>query len=63
MAETRLLRIREVLDRIGLGRSKLYQLVKADPDFPRPVHVGKAVRWRDRDIEEWIGRQGQETAA
>ena len=62
--ETRLMRLPQVIERLGVGRSTLYRLVADDPTFPRPVKVGrKVVAWRSDLLEEWIVRQGQQTAA
>ncbi len=62
--EMRLLRLPEVLERIGVGRTTLYKLVAEDPTFPRPVKVGrKIVAWRSDLLEEWIVGQGQQKAA
>ena len=62
--ETRLMRLPEVIERLGVGRSTLYRLVAEDPTFPRPVKVGrKVIAWRSDLLEEWIVRQGQKAAA
>ena len=62
--EMRLLRLPEVLERIGVGRTMLYRLLAEDPTFPRPVKVGrKIVAWRSDLLEEWIVSQGQQRAA
>ena len=62
--ETRLMRLPQVLERLGVARSTLYRLVAEDPTFPRPVKVGrKVVAWRSDLLEEWIIRQGQQAAA
>ena len=51
----RLLRISEVIPIVGISKSVIYQRLK-DSDFPKPVNVGpRAVRWRQSDIETWIG--------
>ena len=51
---TRLLRLPAVLERTGLGRSALYDLMAAGR-FPRPLQIGaRAVAWREDEIEEWI---------
>lgn len=53
MSEARLLRIAEVGERVGLGKTKIYALIK-DGEFPEPTKVGKASRWLSRDVTEWI---------
>ncbi len=53
-SEARLIRIEEVQDRLGVSRSTVYSLVRKHSGFPRPVHIGRALRWRLSDIERWI---------
>lgn len=56
-SEARLIKIEEVQDRLGVSRSTVYSLVRKHSDFPRPVHIGRALRWRLSDIEGWIESQ------
>lgn len=49
----RLIRIKEVLHIAGLGRTKVYALIKTG-DFPAPRHIGKASLWVDSEVQEWI---------
>ena len=52
----RLLTRRQVSERVGLGRSAIYDRM-ARGEFPRPIDLGpKCVRWSEREIEEWIAR-------
>ena len=51
---TRLIRLREVQHRIGLGRSTIYRWM-AEGRFPKPVQLGGyAVAWAEDDVEAWI---------
>ena len=51
---TRILRLPEVLARVGLSRSTVYQLMAAS-DFPASVRLTpSSVGWRSDDIEAWI---------
>ena len=51
---TRLIRLKEVQHRIGLGRSTIYRWV-AEGRFPKPVQLGGyAVAWAEDDVEAWI---------
>lgn len=54
MAE-KLLRARAVLDRIGISRSRLYDLVRGGK-FPPPVSLcgGKLLAWHEAVVDEWI---------
>ena len=62
--EMRLMRLPEVLERLGVGRSTLYRLVANDPTFPPPIKVGRrVVAWQSDLLEEWIVSQGQRAAA
>jgi prophage regulatory protein len=50
----KLLRRREVLQKIGISRSTLDRLMNRG-QFPRPVEIGaKVVAWRESDVETWI---------
>ncbi len=42
--ETKYLRIPAVLQRYGVGRTTIYDLV-AKSEFPRPIHVGRSALW------------------
>lgn len=52
-----LLRLPQVIDRVGLRRSSLYRRV-AEGTFPAPVKLGvRAVAWDSRAIDAWIAKQ------
>ena len=52
MAE--ILRVHDVLDRLGIGRSTLYEW-QARGDFPRAIPLGERARgWLESDVDEWI---------
>lgn len=56
MAETpkRFLRIRQVIDRVGLRRTALRDKVKRG-EFPAPYPLGaRAVAWLEADVDAWI---------
>ena len=51
---TRLIRLKEVQHRVGLGRSTIYRWM-AEGKFPKPVQLGGyAVAWAEDDIQLWI---------
>ena len=53
-SETRILRLPEVVARVGLSRSTIYELMP-DGDFPASVNLTpKARGWRSDDIDAWI---------
>ncbi len=51
----RILRVRDVLDRIGgVSRSTLYRWMDAGR-FPRPLKLGpQAAGWRETDVDAWL---------
>ena len=61
----RILRLDEVLSRVGLRRSTVYLKITLG-EFPRPIPLGgKAVGWLDYEIEHWFNdrikqREGKE---
>ena len=62
-AEISLLKIHEVMARVGLSRSVIYLKVSAGK-FPRPVYPAKkAPRWRSDVISAWIEGLPEDRAA
>ena len=55
----RVLRLREVEQRIGLKRSTIYEMVQAGM-LPKPRNLGRrAIGWLETDIEDWIHSRPQ----
>ncbi|ABE36316.1 prophage CP4-57 regulatory family protein [Paraburkholderia xenovorans LB400] len=53
-AKARLIRLREVRTRVGLGASTVYRYLAAGK-FPRPVEIGGGrVAWVESEIDAWI---------
>lgn len=51
---SRLIRLPEVLERVGMKRSAVYQRMR-DGRFPRSRSLGaKCVVWVEAEIDEWI---------
>lgn len=51
---TRLIRLEEVQNRVGLGRSTIYRWM-AERRFPEPVQLGsRSVTWPENVIQAWI---------
>jgi prophage regulatory protein len=49
-----MLRREQVLARIGLSRSSLYNLMVTG-DFPKPVALGtRAVGWIESEVQDWL---------
>ena len=58
-SDTRILRLPEVLARVGLSRSTVYQLMAAG-DFPASVRLTPhSVGWRSDDIDAWIASRAR----
>ena len=50
----RALRIAEVSQRVGLGRSSVWRMVK-DGEFPKPRQLtSHAVGWLESEVEDWL---------
>ena len=50
----RLIRLKEVMSRTGLGRTSIYNFMNAGT-FPKSVQLGeRAVAWVDEEIDAWI---------
>jgi prophage regulatory protein len=50
----KLLRRQQVIDRVGLSRSTLYNYMSNNL-FPRPLRIGvRAVAWSEAAINQWI---------
>lgn len=64
-SEDRLIRLSEVLSIVGLGPSRVYELIAAPtPDrFPPPVKVGRSSRWLASEVHAWVARQVSATRA
>jgi prophage regulatory protein len=57
------LRLPQVKQRVGLGRTTIYEKIKAG-DFPRPVSLGpQAVAWLSSEVEEWMEERITESRA
>lgn len=49
-----LLRLEQVLERVALGKTQLYALMR-EGKFPRPAHLGQRCnRWHAGDVLAWI---------
>lgn len=54
MGDLQILRLQQVKQVVGLGRSSIYQMMGTG-DFPRPVSLGlRAIGWRYGDIKAWL---------
>lgn len=53
---TALFKFEQTSSYIGMGRSRIYQLI-ADGEFPPPIKIGKSSRWLKVEIDAWIEQQ------
>lgn len=54
---TKLIKLKTVLERTGLGRSTLYNYINQGM-FPQPVSLGeRSVAWVESEVEDWIQNQ------
>ena len=50
----KLIRLPEVLSRLGISKSQLYRMVKAG-EFPESIQIGRnAVAWPASQVDDWI---------
>jgi len=55
----KVLRLDEVIERVGLRRSSIYSYIKQGR-FPVPISLGaRAVGWLDHEISEWLSARIQ----
>ncbi|NJB92142.1 helix-turn-helix transcriptional regulator [Xanthomonas arboricola] len=52
----RLLRLRDVLERVGMSKSTLYSRIR-DKTFPQPLHLGTSSVWVESEVTDWINQQ------
>ena len=54
---TKFLRLPVVIERTGLSRSTIYEMMDRD-EFPRPVKIGaRAIAWPSHRLDEWINER------
>lgn len=54
----RILRLKDVKDRVGLSRATIYRRIK-QTEFPASVSLGgSSIGWRESDINAWIASRG-----
>ena len=50
----RILKLKDVLTRTGLGKTTLYMLI-SNGDFPQQIPLGlRAVGWLESEVDAWI---------
>jgi prophage regulatory protein len=57
MKNPSILRLKDVVRRIGLSRSTIYQRI-SEGTFPKPISLGdRAIGWLESEIDAWLHRQ------
>ena len=57
----RFLRLREVIQRVGLSRSQIYKLIGLS-EFPAQMKISCSVSvWLESDIDDWIETKVRES--
>ncbi len=50
----KLIRLQQVMEMTGLGRSTIYKYISEDW-FPKPVPLGgRSVGWLESEVQDWI---------
>lgn len=61
---TRLLSMADLRERLGgTSSSSIYRYINSVPDFPQPVKVGHATRFKADDVDAYIGSLAPADAA
>lgn len=56
-AADRLLKLPEVIDRVGLGKTMIYRKMRAG-SFPQACKLGGcSTRWSEREVQAWVAEQ------
>ena len=50
---TKLITIKQTMDRLEIGRTQMWTL-RQTGDFPLEIRIGASVRFREVEIERWI---------
>ena len=60
--ELKLIGVADLQEKLSISRSTVYRLT-ANEDFPRPLKIGRAVRWPEHLVDGWLERQMVASAA
>ena len=54
MDNSNLLRLQQVMDRTGFGRSSIYAMASKG-EFPKPIKIGlRSSAWLENEIKDWV---------
>ena len=54
----KLLRLPKVVEQVGLGKTKIYALIK-EGEFPKPIKMGIISVWQESEVQARIAEQVQ----
>ena len=49
-----LVTVREAAQMLGVCVTTIYELLKTDPTFPRPIYIGRSPRFIKDELREWV---------
>ena len=49
-----LIQIRKILELTGLSKTTIYDRIKVNKKFPRPIKYGKMTLWSENAVHQWI---------
>lgn len=52
----KLLRLSEVVERIGFKKSSIYLWI-SEGKFPQPLKLGQSTRWVASEVESWLEKK------
>lgn len=55
-AQRRIIRLPEVCERVGLGKTAIYGRIK-EHTFPSPIKLGRASGWIEEEVQKWVDEQ------
>lgn len=55
MQKDRIIRLPEVIERVGLAKTTIYQKIK-EGQFPKQIKLSRTSGWLESEIDEWIQR-------
>jgi len=50
--------VRTVAKRLSVSERQIWKLL-AKGEFPKPIRLGRAVRWSRQTIDEWLAQQAE----
>jgi prophage regulatory protein len=63
MPKDRFVRIKTVVEMIGMSRSSVWRLSQEDDSFPKPIRIGKRMTvWSSNELLSWMERKKTLTA-